>query len=129
MRLRGRRLESGSAVVEFLAALVLLTSIFLAVVQAATFVYVQNVALAAAYEGSRHGAVIGGGIEMAQERAASVIKGALGSYANGLHVEVRRYGETIETTVKGRIVPFIPLIPPLPISARARILSEEEFLI
>lgn len=127
-RLRSRG-DDGSGLIEFIAGLTLLTTIFLIVAQAAIYVYVENVAVAAAYEGARHGAELGSGTSAARERTVEVLEGAVGGYAGQLRVEASGSAGVVEASVAGDIEPIIPLIPRLPISARARVLSENEVLL
>lgn len=126
LRLRG---DKGSGLIEFIAGLTLLTMIFLVVAQAAIYVYVENVAVAAAYEGARHGAELGSGESAARERAVEVLEGSVGGYAGQLRVEASGGAGVVEASIVGDIEPIIPLIPRLPISASARVLSENEVLL
>lgn len=121
--------DRGTAIVEFIAGLTLLVTMFLLVAQAAVYVYVENVAVAAAYEGSRHGAAAGEGVAAARARAAGILQGALGGYARQLNVEVSGEHGVVETVIDGGIEPLFPLLPRLPISARARVLSEDGVLV
>ncbi|RIK09168.1 MAG: hypothetical protein DCC49_07215 [Acidobacteria bacterium] len=121
--------DEGTGLPEFIAGLTLLVMTFLVVAQAAIYVYVENVAVAAVYEGARRGAELGAGNSEAQERATEVLEGAVGGYARQLRVEIARRSGVVEASVVGEIEPLIPLIPRLPISARAQVLSENEVLL
>lgn len=124
-----QRSDEGSGLIEFIMGLVLLTMLFLVVAQAAIYVYVENVAVAAVYEGARRGAELGSGKSVARERAVEVLEGAVGGYAGQLRVEASGSSGVVEASVVGYIEPIIPLIPRLPISASARVLSESEVLL
>jgi hypothetical protein len=126
MRKPQDHLDSGSVAVEFLAALVLLAVVFIASLEVAMYVYVRNVAQAAAVEAARYGAPVGRGDTAAALRIGELMPTVLGGYAKGFQVRTGRSGDFVFVVIEGKVTPITPLIPELPIKVEARAFREEE---
>lgn len=89
-----RRSQRGAAVVDFVLVLVVLVPLFLGIVQVALVLHVRNTLGAAASEGARSAAVLGGtparGHRVARDQVAA---GIAGRYADDIQVT--------ETTLQG----------------------------
>lgn len=124
-RSEGNR-DSGSAAVEFLASVVLLTLLMVASIEIGLYVYVRNIAQAAAVEATRYGAPLGRGEGAARARIEELVPEVLGGYARGLRIRAGRTGEFLYVVIEGRVTPSAPLLPELPLRVEARAYLEEE---
>ncbi|NYD42763.1 TadE/TadG family type IV pilus assembly protein [Nocardioides panaciterrulae] len=87
--IRGRRLERGAAVVDFVLVLVVLVPLFLGIVQVGLVLLVRNTLAAAASEGARYAATRDADLAQGAARTREQIAGALtGRFAED--VAVRR---------------------------------------
>lgn len=111
---RRRHDERGSAVVEFALVSVLLTALFLGVVQLALALYVRNTLVACASAGARYGAAADRAPADAAAYTRSRIRRSLAdSYAADVRVGVRRRGEVRVVVVTVRApVPVVGMIGP-----------------
>ncbi len=121
----GDEREFGWATVEFLAALILLTTLFLASMEIGLYVYVRNLAQAAAVEAARYGAPVGRGVRAASERIDELLPAVLGGYAKGARARATSAGGLISVEVQGRVTPSLPLLPELPFEVEGWAFEEE----
>ncbi|WP_432393951.1 TadE/TadG family type IV pilus assembly protein [Pseudarthrobacter sp. L19] len=106
--------ERGSAVVDFVMVGALATVFFLAIVQLALVLHVQNTLIDAAASGARYGTLADRGAGDARERTAHLIGVALTSdFARDVSTGEASYGgiRTLEVTVRAPL-PVIGLIGP-----------------
>ncbi|HLZ36516.1 MAG TPA: TadE family protein [Mycobacteriales bacterium] len=104
---RGRR-DRGAAVVEFALVSVLLTVLFLGLVQVGLAVHVRNTLVACAAEGARHGALADRSPADGAAYAADLIRGSLSPrFARDVHARV--------TMVEGQPVVEVTVRAPLPV--------------
>lgn len=120
--------DSGSAAVEFLTSVTLLTVLLIASIELGMYVYVRNIAQAAAVEAARYGAPIGRGESAARDRIDELMPHVFGGYAKGFQVRVGRTGEFVYVVVEGKVTPSTPLLPDLPVKAEAWAFQEERAL-
>ena len=105
---RSRRPERGAAVVDFAMVSVLLTTIFLALVQLGLVLHVRNVLISCASEGARAGARADAVPGEAVLRTRSLVGASLSQrYARSV--------STRESTVSGVRVVEVRVVAPLPV--------------
>lgn len=111
--------------VDFLAALVLLVTIFLGGVQLGLYVYARNVATAAAAEGARYGAPEGRGESAASRRTNELLDYGLGDYRNDLSVRTASDAGFVVVTVTGKLPTIVPFLEAIPLTVSARAFEEK----
>ncbi|MDP9408857.1 MAG: pilus assembly protein [Actinomycetota bacterium] len=125
--------DAGSAVVEFVLVSVLLTALFLAVVQLALTLHVRSTLQACAAEGARYGANLGLGPAEARARTAQLVADALSPrYLSAPHGEVTAGVEPLDSSgvpvvvvrVRARLPVVAALVPVLPVQVEGRALQE-----
>jgi len=93
MRRSGERVERGSAVVDFVLALVVLVPLFLGIIQVALVLHVRNTLTSAASEGARYAATIDrpldAGVAKTREQIAGAIAERFASDVTVAAVDVR----------------------------------------
>lgn len=117
--------DTGSAMVEFLASLVLLAVLLTSAVEIGIYAYVRNLAQAAAAEAARAAAPYGRDITAARGRIDELLPEVLGQYARGAEVRVGQQGDFVIVSVRGKFSPSTPLLPELPLRAEAWAFREE----
>ncbi len=101
--------ERGSAIADFVLAMVVLLPLFAGILQLALVLHVRNTITAAASEGARYAATLDGSIDGGKARTTEHITGALkASYADGVSGRVVEIdGQTgIEITVTTEVPAF-----------------------
>ncbi|HNO39810.1 MAG TPA: TadE/TadG family type IV pilus assembly protein [Marmoricola sp.] len=93
-----RRLQRGSAVVDFVLVMLILVPLVLGLIQLGLVLHVRNTLVAAASEGSRYGANIDRGPEQAVARTRQQISGALAG----------RFAEQV--TARAQMVDGVPMM-------------------
>lgn len=125
--------DAGSAVVEFVLVSVLLTGLFLAVVQLALTLHVRTTLQACAAEGARYGANLGFGPADARARTVDLVTRSLSSrYVTGPQGQVTATVEPLPGTatpvivvrVRARLPVVAALVPVLPVEVEGRALQE-----
>lgn len=116
--------QRGSTLVDFLAALMILVTIFLGGVQLGLYVYARNVATAAAAEGARYGAPEGRGEAAASRRTNELLDYGLGNYRNDLSVKTASDGGFVVVTVTGTLPAIVPFLEAIPLTVSARSFEE-----
>lgn len=125
--------ERGAAVVEFALVSVLLTALFLAVVQVALTLHVRTTLQACAAEGARHGANLGATAADARARTVELVTRSLSArYADGTDGAVTAAVEPLGATgvpvvvvrVRARLPVVAALVPVLPVEVEGRALQE-----
>ncbi|MFV0461322.1 MAG: TadE/TadG family type IV pilus assembly protein [Actinomycetales bacterium] len=111
------RADDGSAVVEFVSVVALLTLLFLAVVQVALVQHVRNTLVDCAGEGARFGGLVDRTPADAQARTASLIAMSLSpSYAEQVTAsQISRDGVDL---IEVRVVAQVPAFGLIPTPAR-----------
>ncbi len=127
-RLRGGPEEAGSAAVEFVASVVLLTLVFVASVEVGIYAFVRNVAQAAAVEAARHAAPVGRGEGAGTAHIGRVLPETLGGYSRDLTARVWRSGPFVRVAIEGRVRSMSPLVPDLPLRVEAWAFQEGEVI-
>lgn len=100
------RNERGSAIADFVFAMVVLLPIFAGVLQLALVLHVRNTVTAAASEGARYAATVDGSIEGGEARTRDHITESLqASYANGVSGRIVNINgqQGVEITVTTRV--------------------------
>ena len=132
-RLRAAVTDTGAAVVEFVLVSVLLTALFLAVVQLTLTLHVRSSLQACAAEGARFGANLGSGPVDARARTVRLVTESLSArYASGERGEVTAAVEPLEGSgvpvvvvrVRARLPVVAALVPVLPVEVEGRALQE-----
>ncbi|MEO6309720.1 MAG: TadE family protein [Leifsonia sp.] len=104
-----RRVDSGSAVVEFVLVGTLLTVLTLSVIQLALALYIRTTLLDAAAEGARHAALADNGLIDGVGRTQDLITTAVGArYATGVAAGYAERGGYL--TVEVSVTAPLPLI-------------------
>ncbi len=115
------------AVVDFVLVSVLLTLLFLGVIQLALALHVRNVVVDAASEGARHGGLAGHGPADATARTGTLIEAALSEgYAADVsaEVEVIEGVDVVAVTVRGPL-PVVGLIGPRRLAVTGHAVDED----
>jgi Flp pilus assembly protein TadG len=129
---RARR-DEGAAVVDFVLVSVLLTALFLAVVQLALALHVRTTLQACAAEGARYGANLGSGPAEARARTVELVTRSLSArYADGPHGQVTAAVEplggsgvpVVVVRVRARLPVVAALVPVVPVEVEGRALQE-----
>lgn len=105
---RGRRDESGAAVVDFVLVGALVTLVFLGVLQLGTVLHVRNTLVDCASEGARYGALADRTPADGAQRTADLVRASLAD----------RYAEQVTATyadVDGLDVVRVTITAPLPV--------------
>ncbi|HEX2295195.1 MAG TPA: TadE family protein [Actinomycetota bacterium] len=115
--------EAGSAPLETVFAVVMLTILTLGALQVAFALYARNVVSSAAHEGARALAERGATGATAEAVAASVVERSAGGLVDDLRVHVatspRGDATVIRVEVAGKTAPFGPVPVAVPLSAAA----------
>jgi len=132
-RPRLRRDDGGAAVVEFVLVSVLLTALFLAVVQLALILHLRTTLQASAAEGARYGANLGLGPGDGRQRTVELVSSSLSPrYVAAPHGEVTASVEPLDGSgvpvvvvrVRARLPVVAALVPVLPVEVEGRALQE-----
>jgi len=123
-----KRREDGSAVTEFVLALVVLLPLVFGLVQLALVAYVRTTITAAASEGALAGAPLGATASHAEDRTRELAQATLaGRYAADVTaVRVRRDGvPTMAVTVRAEVPPLGLVGPGVPVDVTAHAVLQE----
>jgi hypothetical protein len=118
--------DGGTAVVETALVSVLLTLLFLGVVQVALVVHVRNVLIDAAGEGARAGALVGRTPEEGATRTRVLISSAIHpGYARDVRASIEPAGDRQLVVVSVRApLPLVGLLGPAELDVTGRALRE-----
>ena len=126
--LRRRRVDSGSAVVEFVGVTALLLLLFLVIFQLGVVLHIRNVMAAAAAEGARYAANADRTDEEGAQRAREAIATGLSDeLARNLVVTARPSPDdpgVVEVTITGPAPLFVPKLSPFRITVHGHALEE-----
>ena len=126
--LRRRRVDSGSAVVEFVGVLALLLLLFLIIFQLGVVLHIRNVMAAAAAEGARYAANADRTDEEGAQRAREAIAAGLSDeLARNLVVTARPSPDdpgVVEVTITGPAPLFVPKLSTFRITVHGHALEE-----
>ena len=121
-----RRLEAGSAVVEFVLVTVVAVGLALAVAQLGLFLWERNALMGSLSEGARVAAAEGRTVADGQRAAAELWRRSVGGrVAGAVPVEGAQAGGVVVLRAQGRLPSFVPGVPGLPVRLVARMSKEE----
>jgi Flp pilus assembly protein TadG len=127
-RLRRRRTDSGSAVVEFVGVTALLLLLFLIIFQLGVVLHIRNVMAAAAAEGARYAAnadrTEADGAQRAREAIATGLSEKLAGKMVVTAIPDPNDPGVVEVTISGPAPLFVPKLSPFRITVHGHALEE-----
>ena len=116
--------DSGSTLVEFVAAMTLGLLLLVYLAQVATYAYAGNVARHAAHEGARAGAEAGRGSAEGATVARRLLASGLGSTGRSFEVRSRHAADVSVVEVAGEVPRLVPGVPRLVVRGHAEVRRE-----